>query len=771
MKAGTRRALLGLVALSAFHMREALFEGRVYFERDLHLQWFGQMESFARALASGAWPLWDPYVGFGQPLLANANAQLFYPPTWLNLVMAPGNYYTLYLFLHLLIAGSGVFLLSRRWGVSSGGSFVAAALWVCSGPLLSLGNAWNHLAGAALVPSVVLAADAAIEARGRRPVLLLAAALALPVLAGSPDFLLLCAPQVAGLLVVRPGTARGRSLWGRVARLGLAAFLGAGLCAAQLLPSLDLVAHSSRADLPALVRGYWSVHPLVALQSLVPLPWNGLTLTPEERAFFFESREPYLFSLYLGLPALALAALGATRQGHPLRALLLVAIGLSLVLAFGRHTPLYAAAATILPPLRMIRYPAKAMVLVSLGIALLAGSGFDVWPRLARFRRVAIGLVLIALACAALAAAVYVRAAEASPVPNALFRVVALALALGLLASLSTRTPAWAVGSAVAAAAIGLGDLASFHRHLNPTAPPDFYRLRPPVLASISNSDPGRLLVFDYTMAPGLAERYLHRDRPYMVAAEAGPRQLWRGAMGLRLYPVAPVTGGFQLFSSFGRDFLGIQPEPLTRLNDFATDRVGTPEWGRVLAVAGVSRLIARHEDALGGSLASVRVHGPFFEDVRLYAVPGAQPRCAVVDGVRSGDEPAFLVAPDFDASREVLLPESRPRRADPSFESSCRIEELRADRVRLESWASASAHLVLSDAWERGWTATLDDQAVPVLRANVAFRAVEVPAGRHSVGFRYRPPSVPIGLATSLVSLVAAAVLWVRAGKSRPPG
>jgi uncharacterized membrane protein YfhO len=46
------------------------------------------------------------------------------------------------------------------------------------------------------------------------------------------------------------------------------------------------------------------------------------------------------------------------------------------------------------------------------------------------------------------------------------------------------------------------------------------------------------------------------------------------------------------------------------------------------------------------------------------------------------------------------------------------------------------------------------------MLRANVAFRAVAVPAGRHVVEHLYRPRSVRGGLAVSAVALLAAAVV-----------
>jgi uncharacterized membrane protein YfhO len=52
------------------------------------------------------------------------------------------------------------------------------------------------------------------------------------------------------------------------------------------------------------------------------------------------------------------------------------------------------------------------------------------------------------------------------------------------------------------------------------------------------------------------------------------------------------------------------------------------------------------------------------------------------------------------------------------------------------------------------------------VLRANVAFRAVEVPAGRHTVEMTYRTASVRGGLAISAAALLGACAA---AARSRP--
>jgi uncharacterized membrane protein YfhO len=51
------------------------------------------------------------------------------------------------------------------------------------------------------------------------------------------------------------------------------------------------------------------------------------------------------------------------------------------------------------------------------------------------------------------------------------------------------------------------------------------------------------------------------------------------------------------------------------------------------------------------------------------------------------------------------------------------------------------------------------------VRRANLAFRAVAVPAGRHVVEMRYRPATVPTGVVVSAVTLLAGVVAAWRAG------
>jgi uncharacterized membrane protein YfhO len=91
------------------------------------------------------------------------------------------------------------------------------------------------------------------------------------------------------------------------------------------------------------------------------------------------------------------------------------------------------------------------------------------------------------------------------------------------------------------------------------------------------------------------------------------------------------------------------------------------------------------------------------------------------------------------------------------------RVREEAADRVRIEVELSTDGHVVFVDSYDPGWRATVDGRPVPVLRANVAFRAVSVPAGSHVVDMVYRPPLTMVGLVLSGFSLLVIGGLFLR--------
>ena len=83
---------------------------------------------------------------------------------------------------------------------------------------------------------------------------------------------------------------------------------------------------------------------------------------------------------------------------------------------------------------------------------------------------------------------------------------------------------------------------------------------------------------------------------------------------------------------------------------------------------------------------------------------------------------------------------------------------------------SAAPTLAVLSQTFYHFWQAEVDGQATPVLRANYAFQAVEVPAGKHRVVLRYQDGAFFKGLVITVVALlICGAGWWVSRGAPKP--
>ena len=323
-------------------------------------------------------------------------------------------------------------------------------------------------------------------------------------------------------------------------------------------------------------------------------------------------------------------------------------------------------------------------------------------------------------------------------------------LAFGVVVLVLTRRPGpWMAG---VAAAVGAADLLLASRGLNPTAPSDLFRARPPVLAAIHQEDARRLYVYDYLAAPHLAPRHLGRAAPYLMRlpADAPP---WTEALGMRAYLLPPVAEVWGVFQSYDVDAMGLLPTAQVGLTGLLLQAEGTPLHLRLLQLGAVSEVVSLHTDGLEALRPVATFPGLFPEPIRVLRVPDPLPRTYAVQGVRVAEGPAALAAladEAFDPSRVVILPAGTPAEASAGFIGTSRIAQLRPDRVVLDAEMSEAGHVVLVDAYGAGGAATVDGQPAPLLRANVAFRAVAVPAGRHRIELVCRPVSVVSGLAVS---------------------
>ena len=123
-----------------------------------------------------------------------------------------------------------------------------------------------------------------------------------------------------------------------------------------------------------------------------------------------------------------------------------------------------------------------------------------------------------------------------------------------------------------------------------------------------------------------------------------------------------------------------------------------------------------------------------------------------------------------FTASSSEREPEagSGGRFSRRDAEESARIVVYRPEEVVVEAKLQTEGYLVLADRYDPGWRATVDGEPRPLLRANGMQRAVRLEPGHHRIAFRYSPPSVRLGTAATLSTLMALALLWVRSLRNR---
>jgi len=82
------------------------------------------------------------------------------------------------------------------------------------------------------------------------------------------------------------------------------------------------------------------------------------------------------------------------------------------------------------------------------------------------------------------------------------------------------------------------------------------------------------------------------------------------------------------------------------------------------------------------------------------------------------------------------------------------------SDSIRVDVDSNQTGWLVISDVWYPGWKAYIDQKETPIWHANYLFRAVNLPAGKHTIIFDYRPLSFLIGTILSIGSIIVIIIL-----------
>jgi membrane protein YfhO len=201
------------------------------------------------------------------------------------------------------------------------------------------------------------------------------------------------------------------------------------------------------------------------------------------------------------------------------------------------------------------------------------------------------------------------------------------------------------------------------------------------------------------------------------------------------------------------------------------------PETGRLL----LARLAVF--DALTGAQTPVSLPAAFVSDggvfaeramtplVRLFEVAGGarawvaeRPRILADDEavVRALGTPGALgVDPRRDAF--VTAEDARALTTDAGARAGRAEVLLRADPRRLDIRAEGPGLLIVTEAWDRGWSAAVDDARASIVRVNHAEMGVPLGPGIHRVVLSYRTPGLFFGGVLALLGAIGLGVAGAR--------
>ena len=674
----------------------------------------------------GLLPFWDPYNNCGVPFLAQWNTMPLYPPSLIYLLLPLPWSLGFFCLLHLWFGGLGMFFLARKWTGNSFAAAFAGTAFCFSGLTLNLLMWPSHTATWSWMPWVVLAVEAAWREGGRK---LCIAAIpgALQMLAGGPEIIFFTWFVLLVLWIQQLATNEfpRKASW----RFPAVIVLVAIMAAAQLLPFLDFAAHSQREAGFADLR--WSMPAQGWVNFLVPMAFGRIM---GEGIFFgvAQGGQGWTSSYYLGLGTLWLALLAIWKCRDRRVYLLAVLAAMAVIFAMGEHTPVLPAIRKLLPQLSLVTYPVKYLLFVTFIAPLLAAFSLaQIAQQNIRKQMTVLGIVLLLLLVGVTVwASQYplphsdAHAALLNGLSRAGFLVVTGAVLLVLagkrqlvlfnLASLVLILLAWL-------------DVMTHEPAQNPTVPPSVYQLNLARDNLTMRPQPelgGTRVMLSRKAFMDLVQMALLSPENNYLAKRGG----YCGNCNL-LDAVPKVDGFFSLTTHWNYDIFSL--------------------------IYGATNDFPRFDDFLGVS----EITAP--DEIYKW-----QPRKTFLPLVTAGQKPIFaddadslyaLGASDFDGSKIVLLPpEARPF-VTVTNQTKARVlsSKFGIQNVEIEIEASEPSLVVIAQSFYHNWFATVDGRDVPLLRANHAFQALQVPEGTHTIRLIYRDKAFEAGAALSIIAWV----------------
>jgi hypothetical protein len=730
----------------------------VFIERDLSAFFIPPKVLWVDLLKHGTFPFWNPYQYCGIPLLAALQPGVLYPPHVFYLFLPFPVVWNWLIILHFLLAGIGVYLLLAHMKASEEGAFVGALTFMLSGYLLSVHNLLSHLFAVSWFPLVLLFFLKHFETGRIRHAIFVSLFLLMQFLSGAPEILMMSVLALSMVTLFLPSFVDQRvSLYSRLRSFVIILFIFLLLSAVQLLPFYELKAQSIRqSGLTYYESSIWSMAWRDFIQFFVP-DLFGNVMNDQK----YWQNQSWLKTIYLGIVPFCLSTfyfLKADRRRW-LFALLMV---ISLIFALGGNTPLYRVLYRI-PPFNSVRYPVKFLFLFFFIISVTSGLGFDRFRQgVAEQNRRIHGAIHVFFYLGFLFALAWSYTVLFRERVERLFDSIGLkpeaynlisvnihdirrfcffAFLFCVLLLVYRRVTRKRLIMLFMIAILGLDLFLANYGFYNSSLWEMYTQPHEFVSEIVKKGKMDRYFVTPKTHAT--FDRF-PRDKASMSSA------------------YAPLFG---LYTVEGAEVLRVRYYDL--FINWLKILSSIDEARRFFDLAGIRYVVTimKPDDGHFSLLKSMKLGD---RDLYLYEYDDYPGRFQLFSRIRSvPDEKSMIEAladRRIDLRQEliVLSKEAQPN-AGTLTRGKVELVKYEPNNVVLNCRTTQDAFLYASDVFYPGWRAYVDGQRTEILRADLAFRAVKVPAGEHTVSFRYVPILFYVGLAVTAIGFILCGLLIVR--------
>ena len=678
----------------------------------------------------GMWPLWNPYILSGTPLLANTQSALLFPLNWGHYVLPAGWGFTVSALLKVILTPWFTYLLARRLQLVHSAALIAGVAYgFCAFHVFWLNHPHSNVT--LLIPLCFYATENLLLRPGIRQMALLALVTAVSLIAGHVEIAFYTAIACAIYLFIR--AIQSKQMQWRIWWQFGAAYLGSLLLAAvMILPFLEFLT----------VAAVWQER---STDWVYTMPFSAMATAVFADIFTMPGWTKHylgyhISSLYMGVSTLPLVVVAVIKgRGKMLPWLVVLVVTMMLAFDIG---PLYDVVKRLplMGHLPMFYWA----ILIAFSGSILAGIGWQcclqrqfkwatiVWISVSLI--VVVGLIAVfwqGVDYSEAVAQLELLQASLQKRAGLIMALLVLVTAIMLMARSRAR---WM--SALMLLLV-FADLWWFNHDWNPTiSRAHVFPENTPQSVQFLQQQPGvfRILGLNHILKPStnmLVE--LDEVRGYDVPVNLRYHQFFKQALD--------GTVSFWVYEK-----TSIQQRIMPYLN-----------------IQNVGYILSKKLLDESFNLPLV-----YDDEIKIYKNPAAEQRLFYRSKAHYVDSPeaalnALLAEPE-NLNEQVIIEADAAARQNVVTHNKADFEfkliAKNAQKLTAEVNMPDAGWLVHAAAYYPGWRAYVDDERVPIYAANYSQQGIYLKAGKHRVRFRYEPLSFKIGLLLSFLSL--AGVLWI---------